>query len=130
VQRLFGRRYREVAVARAAAARGTVMSLSNFASKPIEDVVAANPNTFFQMYWTGDLAANGQTGVGNVLDILRGGIDSALRGLGVASIHELGPDHLVVPEGFHRALGADTPRTERVTHAIRCELCHSAFPSP
>ena len=44
----------EVAVARAAAARGTVMSLSNFASKSIEDVVEANPNTFFQMYWTGD----------------------------------------------------------------------------
>jgi len=43
----------EVAVARAAAARGTAMSLSSFASKPIEDVVAANPQTFFQMYWTG-----------------------------------------------------------------------------
>jgi heme/flavin dehydrogenase (mycofactocin system) len=43
----------EVAVARAAAARGTVMSLSSFASKPIEDVAAANPQTFFQMYWTG-----------------------------------------------------------------------------
>jgi pre-mycofactocin synthase len=44
----------EVAVARAAAARGTVMSLSSFASKPIEEVVAANPATFFQMYWVGD----------------------------------------------------------------------------
>src|SRR5215468_7791654 len=44
----------EVAVARAAAARGTVMSLSSFASKPIEEVTAANPQTFFQMYWTGD----------------------------------------------------------------------------
>jgi pre-mycofactocin synthase len=43
----------EVAVARAAAARGTVMSLSSFASKPIKDVAAANPQTFFQMYWTG-----------------------------------------------------------------------------
>lgn len=43
----------EVAVARAAAARGTAMSLSSFASKPVEDVVAANPQTFFQMYWTG-----------------------------------------------------------------------------
>lgn len=43
----------EVAVARAAAARGTVMSLSSFASKPVEDVAAANPQTFFQMYWTG-----------------------------------------------------------------------------
>ncbi|WP_169988456.1 pre-mycofactocin synthase MftD [Microbispora sp. H10836] len=43
----------EVAVARAAAARGTVMGLSNFASKPVEDVVAANRQTFFQMYWMG-----------------------------------------------------------------------------
>jgi L-lactate dehydrogenase (cytochrome)/glycolate oxidase len=44
----------EVAVARAAAARGTVMGLSCFASKPIEEVVAANPQTFFQTYWVGD----------------------------------------------------------------------------
>src|SRR5690349_1959471 len=43
----------EVAVARAAAARGTVMGLSSFASKPIEEVAAACPQTFFQMYWTG-----------------------------------------------------------------------------
>jgi len=43
----------EVAVARAAAARGTVVSLSSFASMPIEDVVAANPQTFFQIYWIG-----------------------------------------------------------------------------
>lgn len=44
----------EVAVARAANARGTLMALSNFASKPIEDVVEACPRTLFQMYWTGD----------------------------------------------------------------------------
>ncbi|MGN6872452.1 MAG: alpha-hydroxy-acid oxidizing protein, partial [Solirubrobacteraceae bacterium] len=43
----------EVAVARAAAARGTAMGLSSFASKPIEEVVAANPATFFQIYWAG-----------------------------------------------------------------------------
>ena len=43
----------EVAVARAAAARGTSMGLSSFASKPIEEVVAANPDTYFQVYWTG-----------------------------------------------------------------------------
>lgn len=52
------------------------------------------------------LAANGQAGVENVLDILRSGIDSAMRGLGLASIDELTPDHLVIPEGFHRPLGA------------------------
>src|SRR5437764_8540129 len=43
----------EVAVARAAAARGTSMGLSSFASKPIEEVVTVNPNTYFQVYWTG-----------------------------------------------------------------------------
>jgi len=43
----------EVAVARAAAARGTVMGLSSFASKTVEEVVAANPQTFFQVYWAG-----------------------------------------------------------------------------
>src|SRR5947207_15632764 len=44
----------EVAVARAAAARGTVMSLSSFASKSVEEVTATGATTFFQMYWTGD----------------------------------------------------------------------------
>ena len=43
----------ELAVARAAAARGTVMCLSSFGSKPVEDVVAANPETMFQIYWCG-----------------------------------------------------------------------------
>jgi L-lactate dehydrogenase (cytochrome)/glycolate oxidase len=43
----------EVAVARAAAARGTAMGLSSMASKPVEDVVAANPQTLFQIYWSG-----------------------------------------------------------------------------
>src|SRR6202012_813668 len=43
----------EVAVARAANARGTAMGLSSFASKPIEQVIAANPKTFFQSYWVG-----------------------------------------------------------------------------
>ncbi len=44
----------EVAVARAAAARGTAMGLSSFASKPVEEVIEANPQTFFQSYWVGD----------------------------------------------------------------------------
>lgn len=44
----------EVAVARAGAARGIPMGLSSFASKPIEDVTEANPQTFFQIYWAGD----------------------------------------------------------------------------
>ena len=53
------------------------------------------------------LSANGQAGVENVLDILRSGIDSAVLGLGYASIHELTPDDVVVPPGFIRALGVE-----------------------
>jgi pre-mycofactocin synthase len=52
------------------------------------------------------LAANGQAGVENVLDVLRSGIESALLGLGHADIHHLSPDDVVVPEGFTRRLGA------------------------
>ena len=52
------------------------------------------------------LAANGQAGVENVLDILSGGIDSALRGLGKSSVHDLGPDDVLVPPDFSRGLGA------------------------
>jgi heme/flavin dehydrogenase (mycofactocin system) len=44
----------EVAVARAAASEGTAMGLSSFASRSVEDVVAANPKTLFQTYWCGD----------------------------------------------------------------------------
>jgi isopentenyl diphosphate isomerase/L-lactate dehydrogenase-like FMN-dependent dehydrogenase len=51
------------------------------------------------------LAANGQAGVENVLDIMRSGIDSALLGLGKSSIHELTPDDVLVPPGFMRRLG-------------------------
>jgi L-lactate dehydrogenase (cytochrome)/glycolate oxidase len=52
------------------------------------------------------LAANGQAGVENVLDIVRGGMESALLGLGHASVHQLQADDLVIPDGFTRALGA------------------------
>ncbi len=54
------------------------------------------------------LAANGQTGVENVLDILRGGIDSALMGLGRKSIHELTRDDIIIPEGFEKRFGETT----------------------
>ena len=54
------------------------------------------------------LAASGQAGVENVLDILRGGIDSTLLGMGLSSIDELDVEDLLVPDGFHRALGLPT----------------------
>ena len=44
----------EVAVARAATARGTLMGLSSFASKPMEEVVRTGARTLVQMYWMGD----------------------------------------------------------------------------
>lgn len=53
------------------------------------------------------LAANGQAGVENVLDILRGGLDSAVLGLGKSSIHELDPADFVVPDDFFLRLGDD-----------------------
>jgi pre-mycofactocin synthase len=65
------------------------------------------------------LAANGQAGVENVLDILRGGIDSALLGLGRSTIHDLTPDDLVIPPGFTRTLGATDQRTSHAsTHRV------------
>ena len=59
------------------------------------------------------LAANGQTGVENVLDILRGGLDSAVLGLGHSSIQELSPEDLVIPEGFLRTLGDKVPAKKK-----------------
>jgi hypothetical protein len=49
--------------------------------------------------------ANGQAGVENVLDILHGGLDSALLASGHASIHDLTPQDLVIPTNFTRELG-------------------------
>ena len=51
------------------------------------------------------LAANGQAGVENVLDILRGGIDSTLLGVGRNSIHDLSAEDMLIPPGFTRRLG-------------------------
>jgi heme/flavin dehydrogenase (mycofactocin system) len=52
------------------------------------------------------LAANGQAGVENVLDVMRSGIDSALLGLGRASVRDLQRDDVLIPAGFTRTLGA------------------------
>ncbi|MDI6626209.1 MAG: mycofactocin biosynthesis FMN-dependent deaminase MftD [Rhodococcus sp. (in: high G+C Gram-positive bacteria)] len=51
------------------------------------------------------LSAGGQAGVENVLDILRGGVDSAVLGLGHTSVHDLSPSDVVMPPGFDRKLG-------------------------
>jgi pre-mycofactocin synthase len=52
------------------------------------------------------LAANGQAGVENVLDIMRCGIDSALLGLGRSSVHDLSRGDLVIQPSFARTLAA------------------------
>jgi L-lactate dehydrogenase (cytochrome)/glycolate oxidase len=51
------------------------------------------------------LAANGQGGVENVLDVIRGGIDSALLGLGRSHVNQLTRDDVVAPADFYRKLG-------------------------
>ncbi len=56
------------------------------------------------------LAANGQAGVENVLDILRSGLDSTLMGLGHSSPADLTRDDLLTPPEFSLTLGAPAPR--------------------
>jgi isopentenyl diphosphate isomerase/L-lactate dehydrogenase-like FMN-dependent dehydrogenase len=63
------------------------------------------------------MAANGEAGVHNVLEILRSGIDETLVGLGRASTHDLTPEDLIVPADFARgrashgaaSAGSDAP---------------------
>ncbi|GAA4545337.1 pre-mycofactocin synthase MftD [Pseudonocardia xishanensis] len=46
------------------------------------------------------MAAAGQHGVTNVLEVLRQGIDSTLLGLGKSGIGDLSRDDLIIPDGF------------------------------
>ena len=46
------------------------------------------------------LAAAGQPGVENVLDLLSSGIDLTLRGLGRSTVQELSRQDLLIPDGF------------------------------
>ncbi|MEV6345910.1 pre-mycofactocin synthase MftD [Actinoplanes sp. NPDC051851] len=46
------------------------------------------------------LAAGGQRGVTNVLEIMRQGISETLLGLGRSSVHEVNRDDVIVPSGF------------------------------
>ena len=46
------------------------------------------------------LAANGERGVSNVLEILRQGISETLYGLGKASVQDVTRDDVIVPDGF------------------------------
>jgi pre-mycofactocin synthase len=46
------------------------------------------------------MAAGGERGVTNVIEILRQGVSETLLGLGKASIRDLSPDDVIVPDGF------------------------------
>ncbi|HWD05704.1 MAG TPA: pre-mycofactocin synthase MftD [Amycolatopsis sp.] len=74
------------------------------------------------------LAAGGQTGVENVLDVLRNGIDSTLLALGKRSVHDLGPEDVVVPDGFEAELGGSTAARAEVSVPLEddeLEVIHS-----
>jgi heme/flavin dehydrogenase (mycofactocin system) len=64
------------------------------------------------------LAANGQAGVEDVLDLLRRGISSAVLGLGHASATETSRSDVVVPAGFLRTLGARAGADGKIVSAI------------
>lgn len=53
------------------------------------------------------MAANGQAGVENVLDILSGGLKSGLMSLRRSSPSDLTRENLVIPHGFGRSLGTE-----------------------
>jgi pre-mycofactocin synthase len=46
------------------------------------------------------MAANGERGVTNVLEILRQGVSETLLGLGKSSVHDVSAEDVIVPEGF------------------------------
>jgi L-lactate dehydrogenase (cytochrome) len=46
------------------------------------------------------MAAGGERGVTNVLEILRQGVSETLLGLGKASVHDLSPEDVIMPDGF------------------------------
>jgi isopentenyl diphosphate isomerase/L-lactate dehydrogenase-like FMN-dependent dehydrogenase len=51
------------------------------------------------------LAAGGQAGVENLIDVLRVGLDTAVFALGHSSVRDLRADDLDIPNGFSRRLG-------------------------
>jgi L-lactate dehydrogenase (cytochrome) len=46
------------------------------------------------------MAAGGQRGVTNVLEILRSGLSETLFGLGRSAVHQLSPEDLLIPDSF------------------------------
>jgi L-lactate dehydrogenase (cytochrome) len=46
------------------------------------------------------MAAGGERGVTNVLEILRQGVSETLLGLGKSSVHDVSAQDVIVPDGF------------------------------
>ena len=114
----------EVAAARAAASRGTGLGLSSLAGLPVQDVVAANPATFFQAYWLGSrdamiphlerAEAAGVAGLILTLDwsFARGrdgGSPFIPERLGLAALARLAPQALVRPRWLLRYAATGRP---------------------
>ena len=53
--------------------------------------------------YLGGLAAGGEKGVTNVLQILRSGVEETLLGIGRASVHDVTADDLIIPADFTRS---------------------------
>ncbi|MDQ3783102.1 MAG: alpha-hydroxy-acid oxidizing protein, partial [Actinomycetota bacterium] len=63
------------------------------------------------------LAAGGETGVAQILEVFRRGIAQSLTAIGVSGVDALGPQHVIVPEHFYdaqdpAAAGNRTPPTD------------------
>ncbi len=69
-------------------------------SDVIEAVALGAWAVMFGRTYLWGLATAWQTGVENVLDILRSGLDSALMVLGQASVGEISPDDTLVSTGL------------------------------
>jgi isopentenyl diphosphate isomerase/L-lactate dehydrogenase-like FMN-dependent dehydrogenase len=50
--------------------------------------------------WVFALAASGELGVSDILQVLRNGLDRVVAGLGHSSVHDLSPQDLVIPADF------------------------------
>jgi pre-mycofactocin synthase len=122
----------EVAVARAAAAAGTAMGLSSFASKPLDDVLAANQATFFQIYWMG------RDRVEQILETVRGRVPGIImtldwtfahrrdwgspaipQTLDLKTILRLAPDPIIRPRWLRQFAKAGGPPALKVPNMAR-----------
>jgi 4-hydroxymandelate oxidase len=111
----------EVATARAAAAAGTVMTLSTFATRSVEDVCATGANVWFQLYPLRDRGAT--------RDLVRRAIAAGARAIVLtADMPVLGKREsdisvpLRLPPDVRYAHLPDTTDTVQVQHTLQAQL--------